>query len=523
MATPDNFHLSFQHQGTDYNLDIVKGQKSDQTVLINGVTYTVLGDKEKSETVCKILGSFSLDSISTEEDLKNRLSLQEDKAVHDVGVQILLKSETKPIPQLEADFPEGSYLADENHNIQFFTKDGHFFEIGIGHPDNPTECLLLEDGSFKLKDLPLTLKYDRAKDSVTIEENGEVSSTLKSAPLSLEEMIGKIGLSFAKYYVFPDVGEACNDYLHEQLNNGTYAAISDPKKLCEALTEDLQKISQDLHVRVVIPNVVSEEETSLSIEEIPTIEDLNGPYPLAEFNEKPTEYKSTLDGGDKWIPYEVQTGILKDNTDVGYVDFRGDIRNCKYMGEPQNERDREFMIDFENRKEEIIKAVNNLQAAKTIIIDLRNCGGGHHTGAQLVCSLFLEDKPLTQAFYRDGTSDEVKTLSEEELPKNRRLLDQSLIVLIGPNTFSAAETVTNDMRVFNRATVIGEKSGGGANTAKRWFNAGEFAAYIPEGEVINPIQKERGEKNWEGKGIEPDVPVAAADALDQALAYISKK
>ena len=80
MSVPERLQIGFSQFGTDYNLDLVKGEKSDFSVKINGVYYAVLGDKdkEKLKTACDILNSVSLDSISSSEDLKNKLSAQKD-------------------------------------------------------------------------------------------------------------------------------------------------------------------------------------------------------------------------------------------------------------------------------------------------------------------------------------------------------------------------------------------------------------------------------------------------------------
>ena len=95
MSSPQEINISFRHRDTEYNVNLVKGQKADQCVEINGVSYDVLGDKEKLESAYKILSSISLDSISSSQDLAERLSLLEDvtlaqvKATNDVGIQVL--------------------------------------------------------------------------------------------------------------------------------------------------------------------------------------------------------------------------------------------------------------------------------------------------------------------------------------------------------------------------------------------------------------------------------------------------
>lgn len=105
MSSPEELHVSFRHQGTDYNVDLIKGGKSDHSVEVNGVTYAVLGEREKLDTACKILNSATLDSISSSKDLIDRLSLLEDisfpqaEVTNEVGIQTLnTKAASTPLP-----------------------------------------------------------------------------------------------------------------------------------------------------------------------------------------------------------------------------------------------------------------------------------------------------------------------------------------------------------------------------------------------------------------------------------------
>jgi hypothetical protein len=551
MSGPQELHISFRHLDTDYDINLLKGGKSDHSVEINGVSYAVLGEKDKQDTAFKILKSVSLDSISNIEDLKGRLSVREDisfpqaKVTHDIGIQSLHITTSLPtlissdkvnmetvneikMPEimphtLVGDRPLGFYQsADESRSIQFLEKDGHLFEIGIGHPEKPTECLLLKDGSFQLKDLPLTFKYDRYADSITIEENEQVIHTFKTRPLNLTETVDKLCISLEKYYIFPEIGKKCSDYLREQLNSGAYKSISDPIKLSEAFTADLLKIADDKHMHVRLPNLQEE------LSSPPTIKELNGPYSLPDLIEPHHEYKSMLDGGDSYLPYEIKTGLLRDNSEVGYVDFRV-FGNCKWKGDKPEEKEDGYdqMMDFGNRKSELVVAVNYVKNAKAIIIDLRNNGGGRDNCVQLMCSLFNDQKkPLSRIEWREGNArkfEDTYTLTEEELPKDQRLLNQTVMVLIGPNTFSAAEAFANDMRALGRAKIVGDSSAGGANPSNGIYKIGEFEFRIPEGEAINPILEKKGERNWEGKGITPDFIVPANDALNKAIALLTTK
>lgn len=64
------FHVSFRYNNEIYQLG--KGENSDHTIKINGVTYTVLGKEGKLKDVCKILQSASLESVLSESDLLGR-------------------------------------------------------------------------------------------------------------------------------------------------------------------------------------------------------------------------------------------------------------------------------------------------------------------------------------------------------------------------------------------------------------------------------------------------------------------
>ena len=105
MSVPKELNINFQHLGTDYNINLIKGEKSDHNVQINGISYDVLGDKEKLNTACKILESVSLDSILSIEDLKKRLSIRGDisfphkQKTDNVSVKTLGTSSTTSITE----------------------------------------------------------------------------------------------------------------------------------------------------------------------------------------------------------------------------------------------------------------------------------------------------------------------------------------------------------------------------------------------------------------------------------------
>ncbi|PYQ79650.1 MAG: hypothetical protein DMG03_25220 [Acidobacteria bacterium] len=61
-------------------------------------------------------------------------------------------------------------------------------------------------------------------------------------------------------------------------------------------------------------------------------------------------------------------------------------------------------------------------------------------------------------------------------------------------------------------TVVGEVTGGGAHLARRRRVNDHFVVIVPVGRPISPVTH----TDWEGTGVQPDIKVSAAQALDTA-------
>jgi hypothetical protein len=126
---------------------------------------------------------------------------------------------------------------------------------------------------------------------------------------------------------------------------------------------------------------------------------------------------------------------------------------------------------------------------------------------------FLGPKPahLTSIYWRDENRT-VDFMTSENL-LGRQSLDKELFLLVGPSTFSAAEDFCYSLQQLKRATLVGEKTRGGAHSPKGQQRLSPlFTAMIPVGENINPITR----TNWEGVGVTPDVKAPAEKALLEA-------
>jgi C-terminal processing protease CtpA/Prc len=68
------------------------------------------------------------------------------------------------------------------------------------------------------------------------------------------------------------------------------------------------------------------------------------------------------------------------------------------------------------------------------------------------------------------------------------------------------------LQTQERATIVGETTGSGSHPVEGLPAGDHFSIGVPFGRPINTVTH----GDWEGKGIEPDVKVSAADALATA-------
>ena len=101
----------------------------------------------------------------------------------------------------------------------------------------------------------------------------------------------------------------------------------------------------------------------------------------------------------------------------------------------------------------------------------------------------------------------------------KKFIGKPVFVLTSAQTFSGAEEFSYDLKNLKRASLIGETTGGGAHPVWRHRIDDHFFIGVPFARAINPITK----TNWEGTGVEPDVKVPAADALEVARKLAMKR
>jgi hypothetical protein len=295
-------------------------------------------------------------------------------------------------------------------------------------------------------------------------------------PVSAQELhaaVEAIARLLSENYVFPELGQRAGAVLVAKETQGAYAGLTDPVALAEALTRDLQAIAHDEHLRVAVhpPQAA-------------------GPPPGPEDPEAERRQLTEEARVEHYGFREVR--ILPGN--LGFLRL-DEFLPAEYAG-PTAEA-----------------AMRFLRGVDALLVDLRHNGGGEPDMVQLLQSYLLA-KPthLTDFYWRQGDRrDQVWSLP---WVPGGPMPEVPVYVLTSANTFSGAESFSYDLKVLKRVTVVGETTGGGANPGDGFDAGGRFGLFVPTGRPINPTTG----TNWEGTGVEPDVKVAASDALATAQA-----
>lgn len=292
-------------------------------------------------------------------------------------------------------------------------------------------------------------------------------------PQQTKNVIDSIGDRLNRNYVFPKVALVMSEKLKENEKKGTYKSITDPIEFANVLTKDLQAVSKDLHLRVTFnPEAIAERDRNVS------------PADSARYMDNYIRRLQRDNFGFK------QVEILDGN--IGYLDLRS-------------------FSDTQFASETATAAMNFLSNTDAIIIDLRANGGGSPQMIQLISSYLFEGRVHLNNFYMRPTDETLQTWTLPYVP-GKRNTTADVYVLTSGSTFSAAEEFSYNLKNLERATLIGETTGGGAHPGGNQPVNDRFMIWLPTGRAISPITK----TNWEGTGVVPHINVPAAEALDTA-------
>jgi C-terminal processing protease CtpA/Prc len=163
-------------------------------------------------------------------------------------------------------------------------------------------------------------------------------------------------------------------------------------------------------------------------------------------------------------------------------------------------------------RQAITAAMSLLRGADALILDLRENGGGSPDTVVLLASHLFEaaGMPLFEIVPRSGSGGRRYATVTPALAE--RDPTRPIFVLTGPRTFSAGEGLAFLLQERRRAEIVGERTAGAANPGRAYRVSDRLEVTIPNGQVRSAVSG----RNWEGRGVEPDVTVPAAGALQAA-------
>jgi hypothetical protein len=263
--------------------------------------------------------------------------------------------------------------------------------------------------------------------------------------------------------------------LRKNLEEGAYDELTDPAEFADRLFEDAQAINHDGHFRIFAMPPLNPEVVAAAQDEDPA--DVERERRRRRANNYGFREAKILPGG------------------VGYVRF-------DEFGHGKEAFDAAAM------------AMNFVSNSSAVILDLRQNGGGSAAMIRFICGYFFEDNAHLINWDIRAENLTRQSYSADYVP-GQRMLEQPLYILTSGQTFSAAEEFTFDMRNLERATVVGDTTGGGGHTVAGYvyaFDGFRMGIRIPYGRAYNPENNE----GWEGVGVIPHIPVPADQALTVA-------
>ncbi|MEO3778195.1 S41 family peptidase [Micromonospora sp. B11E3] len=284
----------------------------------------------------------------------------------------------------------------------------------------------------------------------------------------ITEVVERAGRLVAERYVFPDVAERVAARLADRLRAGRYADAAGPAALAALVTEDLQSVNGDQHLR------------------------------LNHHDAALPERAETLD--EQWWARQAATtmgGIARVQRLAGNVGLL-EIRPCLFP--PQVAGDA------------MVAALRLLGGTDALLLDLRGNRGGSPDMTALLCGwLFAEPAHLHTMHDRAGGARQF--WSAAYLPVPRYAPEKPVHVLTSTRTVSGGEELAYDLQQLGRATVVGERTPGAAHPCVGRRLHPHLELTVPVARPVNPVSG----ANWEGRGVLPDVE--APDREAEAVAY----
>lgn len=288
-----------------------------------------------------------------------------------------------------------------------------------------------------------------------------------------EETVEEAAQLLMDYYVFQELGEQAADHIRTLKDKGHFEPYQDLESFAAALSKSIYAITYDKHIRVSLKQA----------------------------------HQTTGDAFSQWVDSRMEErqyfrqnnanfkAIQKLHGNIGYLDLRG------FYGLAWGKKFADYAMDL-------------LSTSDAIIIDLRSNSGGRPDMVNYLLGYFFESPVITgRSVKRNGDLFTERTSYSNKITDNPILPNIPLYVLTSRTTFSAAEGFAYPLKIYKRATLIGETTRGGANAGDLLSLNDKLDIFIPDVAGKHPVKDE----SFDGAGIAPDIEARSGDALEIAL------
>lgn len=289
------------------------------------------------------------------------------------------------------------------------------------------------------------------------------------------EVVSDLKVALRQNYVFPERIPAISAELDRRVQSGSI----DAAPFAAALAQGMVKASKDLHFSVAFdPAGVAADRRAKAGGEATTQAQRDSER-AANFGFRDAR---RLDGG------------------LAYIRF-------------------DFFADPQYALETAAGAMRFAEGAKGLIFDLRYNNGGVLEMAQFLMS-YLYPAGKEQEFFDYNYNDKGIRVARGQWSlaavPGQRSADIPVVVLTGSTSFSSAEWMAFSLQRLGRATVIGERTAGGAHPVTRVPIDDRFMLQVPVGQIRDPVHRQ----DFEGVGVTPDLAVPASGALLAAQKFL---
>lgn len=472
--TVSRYELHFVHENKPYKISLHEG--GEEKICIQGRKYGVNKGEKIPECADELFKALTLKSIGKE----NKLLKKVGKVSQDLHIEQFSIIKQTYEEEYDTFISKDSFHSEETKAQKERTYNDL---IGCSATDKEQIAKIVQNSN-----LPAVILFEIADEVKSQKKDVELAHAIREAarPFPLEESLKLISEQIVSHHFDEEKAKEFVGALYSKFNDGAYEDIYDADEFAFQLQGDLRNISNDLHFEVLTKR---EEEFEISDE---------------------SEFKRLQTNGFGFGEIEE----LKEEKALLLEIHKFENPNFTFEGKQVSREKAVALLDK-------IKESN----PETIILDLRKHSGGSGYMSELFCSYFNEENiPLCSYKYGKHEPEEshvfpkapTETWSYDRLPKEKRILQTPIFILTSHDTLSAAEDFTCHLKELNpgRVKVIGETTAGGAHINKLFAAGKDFVVAVPIGELV--VSYPTYNRNWEGTGITPHVPVKANQALIKA-------